>query len=48
MGNAYKILFGNPEEKRPHRKPKGGWVVILKWIFKSWMECCGPNSFCSG
>jgi hypothetical protein len=32
--NAYKILVGNPEGKRPLGRPSvGGWT-ILKWILE--------------
>jgi hypothetical protein len=27
---AYGILVGNPEEKRPLRRPRRRWVVIIK------------------
>jgi hypothetical protein len=29
-GNAHMILVGNPEVKRPLRRPKIGWSIILK------------------
>jgi hypothetical protein len=31
--NAYRILVGKPEEKRPLGRPKHGWT-ILKWILQ--------------
>jgi hypothetical protein len=31
--NAYRILVGKPEGKRPLGKPKVGGLVILKSIF---------------
>jgi hypothetical protein len=32
--NAYRILVGKPDEKRPvGRQRVGGWI-ILKWIFE--------------
>jgi hypothetical protein len=30
--NAYNILVGKPEGKRPLGRPKCRWVTILKWI----------------
>jgi hypothetical protein len=32
--NAYKILVGKPEGKRPLARPKCRWVIILKWVFE--------------
>jgi hypothetical protein len=32
MRNAYKILVGKPEEKRPFRRPNRRGVIILKLI----------------
>jgi hypothetical protein len=31
MRNAYKILFGKPEKKRPFWVPRRGWEELLKW-----------------
>jgi hypothetical protein len=31
-GNAYRILVGKPEGKRPLGRPRCRWVIILKWI----------------
>jgi hypothetical protein len=31
--NAYRILVGKPEGKRPLGRPRRRWVV-LKWIFE--------------
>jgi hypothetical protein len=31
--NAYRILVGNPEGKRPQDQDIGGWT-ILKWILE--------------
>jgi hypothetical protein len=30
--NAYRILVGKPEGKRPLGRPRRRWVTILKWI----------------
>jgi hypothetical protein len=35
MRNAYKILVGKPEGKRPLRKPKRNPRIILKLMRKS-------------
>jgi hypothetical protein len=36
MWNAYKILFGKPEGKRPHGRPRSKWedkiIMVLKQI----------------
>jgi hypothetical protein len=32
--NAYRILMGKPEGKRPLGKPNVGGQIILKWILK--------------
>jgi hypothetical protein len=32
--NAYRILVGNPERKRPLGRPGRKWGIILKWIFE--------------
>jgi hypothetical protein len=32
--NAYRILVGNPEGKRPLGRPRHRWVEILKWILE--------------
>jgi len=34
MGNAYKILVGRSEEKRPFGRPRHRWGIILNWILK--------------
>jgi hypothetical protein len=33
--NAYRILVGKPEGKRPQDQDIGGWT-ILKWILERW------------
>jgi hypothetical protein len=30
--NAYRILVGNPEGKRPLGRPRRRWVDNIKWI----------------
>jgi hypothetical protein len=32
--NAYKILVGKPEGKRPLERPRHSSVIILKWILE--------------
>jgi hypothetical protein len=32
--NAYRILLGKPEGKRPLGKPRRRWRTILKWILE--------------
>jgi hypothetical protein len=32
--NAYGILVGKPEGKRPLGRPRCRWVIILKWILR--------------
>jgi hypothetical protein len=34
--NAYRILVGKPEEKRPLGRPRLGRWTILKWILDRW------------
>jgi hypothetical protein len=34
MRNAYKILVGNPEGKRPLRRPRRGWEDNIKMDLK--------------
>jgi hypothetical protein len=43
--NAYKILVGNPEGKRPLRRPRRRWVDNIKmdlgeigWEGRDWIE----------
>jgi len=33
---AYRVLVGRPERKRPLRRSRHKWEVILKWIFIKW------------
>jgi hypothetical protein len=32
--NAYRIVVGKPEGKRPPRRPRRRWWTILKWILE--------------
>jgi hypothetical protein len=32
--NAYRILVGNPEGKRPLGRPRYRWVDNIKWILE--------------
>jgi len=32
MGNAYKMLVGKPEGKRPQERPRHRWRTMLQWI----------------
>jgi hypothetical protein len=32
--NAYRILVGKPEGKRPLGRPRSRWVDNIKWIFE--------------
>jgi hypothetical protein len=34
--NAYRLLVGKPEGKRPLGRPRSRWVDILGWIFEKW------------
>jgi len=34
--SSYRVLVGKPERKRPFGRPRRGWGIILKWIFKKW------------
>jgi hypothetical protein len=34
MGNAYKILVGKPEGKRPHGRPRHKWEDNIKMYLK--------------
>jgi hypothetical protein len=33
--NAYRLLVGKPEGKRPLGRPRHGWI-ILGWILERW------------
>jgi hypothetical protein len=32
--NAYNILVGKPEGKRPLGRPRCRWWILLKWILE--------------
>jgi hypothetical protein len=32
--NAYRLLVGKPEEKRPLGKPRHRWWIMLRWILE--------------
>jgi hypothetical protein len=34
--NAYRILVGKPEGRRPLGKPRRRWVDNIKWILERW------------
>jgi len=36
MRNAYNILFGEPQGKRPLGIPRHRWGIKLKWILGKW------------
>jgi hypothetical protein len=45
MRNAYEILFGKPERKRPHGKPRHEWEGVIRmdlreirWEGVDWMH----------
>jgi len=33
---VYRVLVGKPEGKKPLGRPRGGWRIILRWIFRKW------------
>jgi len=33
---VYRVLVGKPEGKRPLRRPRCKWRIILRWIFSKW------------
>jgi hypothetical protein len=35
MRNAYKILIGTPEGRRPHNKDLGVYGRILNWVLRT-------------
>jgi 1,6-anhydro-N-acetylmuramate kinase len=41
--NAYRILLGKLDGKRPLRRLRIGGIVILKWILKA-QNVCGFDS----
>jgi hypothetical protein len=42
--NAYMVLVGKPEGRRPLETPSGGGRAILRWVLVKWdrVECNGP------
>jgi hypothetical protein len=34
--NAYRLLVGKPERKRPTGRPRCRWVNNLSWIMERW------------
>jgi hypothetical protein len=34
--NAYRVLVGNPEGKRPLGRSRHRWEIMLKWVLKEW------------
>ena len=34
--SVYRILVWKPEGTRPLGRPKGGWDIVLRWIFRKW------------
>jgi hypothetical protein len=34
--NAYRLLVGKPEGKRPLGRPRRRWWIILGWILGRW------------
>jgi hypothetical protein len=54
MKNAYKILVGKPEGKRPLGRSRCRWednidrAIILKWILENRFGGCGLDSSGSG
>jgi hypothetical protein len=34
--NAYRLLVGKPEGKRPLGRPRCRWCIILGWILERW------------
>jgi hypothetical protein len=36
MRDAYRILLGRPEGRRPIGTPRLNARIILKWVFKKW------------
>jgi hypothetical protein len=34
--DAYRVLVGRREGKRPLVKPRHRWDILLRWIFRKW------------
>jgi hypothetical protein len=47
--NAYRLLVGKPQRKRPLRRPRRRWVDNIKMdLFRDRLGRCGLNWFSSG
>jgi hypothetical protein len=33
---VYRVLVGKPERKSLPGRPRLGWALILRWIFRKW------------
>jgi hypothetical protein len=44
MANTYRNLVGEPEEERPHRRPRRKWEDNIKWILEK-LGCWLQNGF---
>jgi hypothetical protein len=38
-----RVLVGKPEGKRPLRRPRRRWGIILRWIFRKWEGVVGTE-----
>jgi len=47
MRSAYEVLVGKPEAKRPHRRPRSRWRIILNWFQVIRLGSCGWDSSAS-
>jgi hypothetical protein len=43
VGNAYTILVGKPEGKRPLDRPRRGWEDFFKEIMTVWAVSTGSS-----
>jgi hypothetical protein len=34
--NAYRVLVGRPEGKRPLGRPRRKWEDNIEWVFRKW------------
>ena len=41
--NAYSVLVGIPEGKRPLGRARHTWRIILKWVSKRWVVILEPG-----
>jgi hypothetical protein len=44
MWNAYRILVGEPEGKRPLGRQSCKWWTVFKWILERWDGMVGTGS----